>query len=131
MAPTIYCCRRGDNIGASPLASALFHDEPTIDFLNAIGMNASAVGNHEFDEGYTELLRMQFGGCHPVDGCAVRPTFAGAKFPFLGANVSFTNGLPALLPFTVKVVRRRSDRRSSASRSRTCRRGHPGRGRRA
>ncbi|GAB3140174.1 bifunctional metallophosphatase/5'-nucleotidase [Amycolatopsis stemonae] len=92
----------GDNIGASPLTSALFHDEPTIDFLNMLGVNASVVGNHEFDEGYKELQRMQFGGCHPTDGCQFQKTFDGAKFPFLGSNVYFTNGLPALLPFTVK-----------------------------
>ena len=92
----------GDNIGASPLPSALFHDEPTIEFLNDIGLDASAVGNHEFDEGYAELKRIQFGGCHPTDGCQFRPTYTGAKFPFLGANVFFTNGLPAVLPFTVK-----------------------------
>jgi 5'-nucleotidase len=93
----------GDNIGASPLASALFHDEPTIDFLNLIGLSASAVGNHEFDEGYRELLRIQFGGCNPTDGCVFRPTYGGARFPFLGANVTFDNGLPAVLPFTVKL----------------------------
>jgi 5'-nucleotidase len=92
----------GDNIGASPLTSALFHDEPTIDFLNQIGVEASVVGNHEFDEGYKELQRMQFGGCHPTDGCQFRSSFSGANFPFLGANVTFDNGLPALLPFTVK-----------------------------
>ncbi|MEU0795537.1 bifunctional metallophosphatase/5'-nucleotidase [Amycolatopsis sp. NPDC005961] len=92
----------GDNIGASPLTSALFHDEPTIDFLNMLGVNASVVGNHEFDEGYKELQRMQFGGCHPTDGCQFEKSFSGAKFPFLGSNVYFTNGLPALLPFTVK-----------------------------
>jgi len=63
----------GDNIGASPLVSALFHDEPTIEFLNDIGLDASAVGNHEFDEGYAELKRIQFGGCHPTDGCQFRP----------------------------------------------------------
>ncbi|NIH77797.1 bifunctional metallophosphatase/5'-nucleotidase [Amycolatopsis viridis] len=93
----------GDNIGASPVASALFHDEPTVDFLNELGVQASAVGNHEFDEGYRELQRMQFGGCHPVDGCQFRDTYTGARFPFLGANVAFDNGTPALLPFTVKV----------------------------
>ncbi|MDQ3406401.1 MAG: bifunctional metallophosphatase/5'-nucleotidase [Actinomycetota bacterium] len=96
----------GDNIGASPLTSALFHDEPTIEFLNAIGVQASVIGNHEFDEGYRELQRMQFGGCHPTDGCQFRPTFPGAKFPHLGANITFDNGVPAALPFTVKVVDR-------------------------
>jgi len=94
----------GDNVGASPLTSALFHDEPTIEFLNDIGVNASVVGNHEFDEGYRELQRMQFGGCNPTDGCQFRPQFRGAKFPFLGANVTFDNGLPALLPFSVQIV---------------------------
>jgi len=94
----------GDNIGASPLASALFHDEPTIEFLNAIGVKASAVGNHEFDEGYQELKRIQLGGCHPTDGCQFRSGYAGAAFPYLGANVTLDNGRPALLPFTVRVV---------------------------
>lgn len=93
----------GDNIGASPLLSAAFHDEPTIDVLNAIGVKASAVGNHEFDEGYTELKRIQLGGCHPVDGCQFRDPYEGADFPYLGANVTFAkNGRPALLPFTVR-----------------------------
>src|SRR5918999_963141 len=59
----------GDLIGASPLLSALFHDEPTIEAFNQIGLDFNAVGNHEFDEGLDELLRMQSGGCHPTDGC--------------------------------------------------------------
>jgi 5'-nucleotidase len=96
----------GDNIGASPLSSALFHDEPTIDFLDDLGVAASVVGNHEFDEGYQELRRMQTGGCHPDDGCRFEDSFTGADFPFLGANVYFDDGggasLPALLPFTVR-----------------------------
>jgi 5'-nucleotidase len=94
----------GDLIGASPLTSALFHDEPSIKFFNYIGLTASSAGNHEFDEGYKELLRIQLGGCHPVDGCQFEPTYRGSSFPFLGANVTFKkNGLPALLPFTIKV----------------------------
>jgi len=79
----------GDNIGASPLLSALFHDEPTIEALNMMGMEYSAVGNHEFDEGVDELLRMQNGGCHPVDGCQDGDDFAGAAFKFLTANVEW------------------------------------------
>ena len=95
----------GDNIGASPLASALFHDEPTIEFLNSIGTTASAVGNHELDEGYRELLRIQFGGCHPVDGCQFHNPYTGADFAYLASNITFTNtGLPATLPFTIKSV---------------------------
>ena len=91
----------GDNVGASPLASALFHDEPTIDFMNDIGVNASAIGNHELDKGYQELLRKQFGGCAKDTGCQFDQPFKGAKFPYLAANMTFDNGLPALLPFTV------------------------------
>ena len=95
----------GDNIGASPLASALFHDEPTIEFLNSIGTTASAVGNHELDEGYQELLRIQFGGCHPVDGCQFHNPYPGADFQYLASNITFTtSGLPATLPFTIKSV---------------------------
>ncbi|MFJ5987614.1 bifunctional metallophosphatase/5'-nucleotidase [Lentzea sp. NPDC092896] len=95
---------QGDLIGASPIVSALFHDEPTIEVLNKVGMDATAAGNHEFDEGYKELLRMQRGGCHPVDGCQFRDKYEGAKFPILGANVTDAkHGLPALPPFWVEI----------------------------
>jgi 5'-nucleotidase len=80
----------GDMIGASPLLSAAFHDEPTIKAFNLMGFDFSAVGNHEFDEGWTELLRMQNGGCHPVDGCYTATgltPFTGADFKYLTANV--------------------------------------------
>jgi 5'-nucleotidase len=80
----------GDLIGASPVVSGLFHDEPTIELMNTIGLDINGVGNHEFDDGRDELLRMQNGGCHPVDGCQIGSSFAGAKFKFLSANV-FTN----------------------------------------
>ncbi len=93
----------GDNVGASPVISALFHDEPTVEFLNSIGVDASVVGNHEFDEGLKELRRIQRGGCHPTDGCQFRTSFPGAKFPFLGSNVYYENGLPALLPFSIEL----------------------------
>ena len=77
----------GDLIGASPLISALFHDEPTIEAMNLMGLDLNAVGNHEFDEGPAELLRMQRGGPHPVDGDRDDDPFAGADFEFLAANV--------------------------------------------
>lgn len=94
----------GDSVGASPVNSALFHDEPTVDFLNSQDVRGHVVGNHEFDEGYQELQRLQTGGCHPQDGCEFRDSFAGADFPYLGANVTFEDGgAPALLPFTVQV----------------------------
>jgi 5'-nucleotidase len=70
----------GDLVGASPLLSALFHDEPTIEAMNEIGLDINAVGNHEFDEGADELLRMEAGGCHPVDGCQDGDGFAGSEF---------------------------------------------------
>ena len=59
----------GDLIGGSPFLSGLFHDEPSVESLNAMDLDVSSVGNHEFDEGTAELLRMQRGGCHPDDGC--------------------------------------------------------------
>ena len=77
----------GDLIGASPLISALFHDEPTIEAMNLMGLDLNAVGNHEFDEGPAELLRMQRGGPHPVDGDRGDGPFGGADFDFLAANV--------------------------------------------
>ena len=76
----------GDLIGASPFLSAMFHDEPTIEALSMMGLNISAVGNHEFDEGKDELLRMQHGGCHPVDQCRGPHPFLGAKFRYLAAS---------------------------------------------
>ncbi|MET9699835.1 5'-nucleotidase C-terminal domain-containing protein [Streptomyces sp. NPDC006529] len=79
----------GDMIGASPLLSGLFHDEPTIEAMNKLGLDVTSVGNHEFDEGKTELRRMAYGGCHPVDGCyEYGKTFTGARFPYLAANVT-------------------------------------------
>lgn len=88
----------GDLIGASPLVSALFHDEPSIEALGMIGLDVTAVGNHEFDEGVGELLRMQFGGCHPVDGCQDGTPFPGALFQYLAANVFFQGTGNTILP---------------------------------
>ncbi|MER6406971.1 bifunctional metallophosphatase/5'-nucleotidase [Streptomyces viridosporus] len=77
----------GDMVGASPLLSGLFHDEPTVEALNGLGLDVSSVGNHEFDEGAQELARLQNGGCHPTDGCYTDKEFKGADFPYLAANV--------------------------------------------
>ena len=78
----------GDMVGASPLISGLFHDEPTIEALNGLDLDVTAVGNHEFDEGARELARLQNGGCHPTAGCYVKgKKFKGADFPYLAANV--------------------------------------------
>ena len=95
--PNTVVVSAGDLIGASPLLSALFHDEPTIEAFNQMGLDFNAVGNHEFDEGVTELLRMQQGGCHPVDGCLDGDGFGGATFQFLAANVTWKNNMPKSL----------------------------------
>lgn len=93
----------GDMVGASPLLSGLFHDEPTIEALNKIDLDVTTVGNHEFDEGATELARLQNGGCHPVEGCYEEgKKFEGADFPYLAANVTDEKtGKPILKPYTV------------------------------
>ena len=88
----------GDLIGASPLISALFHDEPTIEAMNLIGLDIAGVGNHEFDEGPAELLRMQEGGCHPIDGCLDGDGFAGADFQYTSANVTVNATGETLFP---------------------------------
>lgn len=96
---------QGDLIGASPLISAAYHDEPSVQFLGDAGVTASAVGNHEFDEGYQELLRIQNGGCHPVDGCSPAGKWRGAKFDYLGANVLLKkNDRPAIKPWTIRRI---------------------------
>jgi len=94
----------GDLIGGTPFFSGLFHDEPSVESLNALGLDVSSVGNHEFDEGVTELLRMQNGGCHPVDGCYFpNEPYAGADFPWLAANVvNEDTGRTVLPPYWVK-----------------------------
>ncbi|MEU2835462.1 metallophosphoesterase [Streptomyces lavendulae] len=95
----------GDLIGGSPLLSAIFHDEPTIDAVEALGLSVSSVGNHEFDEGPDELNRIVKGGCHPQDGCAPGTHYDGAKFPFLAANVTMKGSTtPLLPPYTIKTL---------------------------
>ena len=96
--PNTVVVSAGDLIGASPLLSALFHDEPSIEAMNLIGLDYNAVGNHEFDEGVAELIRMQEGGCHPVDGCLDGDDFAGADFRFLAANVVWAKNGKTIFP---------------------------------
>lgn len=99
----------GDLIGATPLISALFNDEPAVETLNRIGLEFSAVGNHEFDKGAGELLRLQKGGCKTANG-AIDPNscrgaaagtpvpFEGAKFQWLAANVFDKTANKSVLP---------------------------------
>jgi 5'-nucleotidase len=96
----------GDNIGGTPLVSAAFHDEPTIEVENAIGLDLSSVGNHEFDEGTTELARMVNGGCHPTDGCQDGDPYFGAAWPYLSANVvDKVTRKPVFPPYSVHTIR--------------------------
>ncbi|MFF9174145.1 bifunctional metallophosphatase/5'-nucleotidase [Streptomyces sp. NPDC014793] len=92
----------GDMVGASPLLSGLFHDQPTIEALNKLKLDVTSVGNHEFDEGAKELARLQNGGCHPTDGCYGDEKFQGADFPYLTANVlDDRTDRPLLKPYWV------------------------------
>jgi 5'-nucleotidase len=94
----------GDLIGASPLLSAAYHDEPTIEALNLMGLDFAAVGNHEFDEGVDELLRMQNGGCLAEDSCP-GGEFEGADWKYLTANSFYSkSGETVLPPFALKKV---------------------------
>jgi len=88
----------GDLIGASPLLSAMFHDEPTIESISMMGLEIAAVGNHELDEGKDELLRMQNGGCHPIDKCQGPHPFPGAKFHYLAASTFVKDTGKTLFP---------------------------------
>lgn len=109
-APASLVVSTGDLIGASPLVSALFHDEPTIEAMNLIGIDVNAAGNHEFDHGVDELRRLAGGGCiaAPRGAAATcqHPTgrYAGAKFPFIAANVIDRDGNPLFAPSVVKTI---------------------------
>lgn len=109
-APHAIVVSAGDLVGASPLASALFRDEPTIEAMNALGVDLGIVGNHEFDRGTAELLRLLRGGCHPGDAspaasCAgPAGRFAGTRFPVIAANVRDAAGASLLPPSVVREV---------------------------
>ena len=96
----------GDLIGASPLASAYFLDEPTIDAMSLLGLSLASVGNHEFDKGSAELVRMQQGGCEKHTTrvpCRLEP-FAGARFQYLAANVQRGDGATLFPATAIKQV---------------------------
>lgn len=109
----------GDLISASPFESSVFKDEPTIEVLDAMGLDVSSVGNHEFDRGTQELRRISAatdgqysdnvtkcqGVTRDVDGCFTNSRgkpFQGADFPYLAANVvEKSTGQPMLPPYQV------------------------------
>lgn len=103
----------GDIVGASPLLSAAFHDEPTIEAMNKVGLDVTSVGNHEFDEGYKELQRLDAGGClddgagaNNQDSCPGGKKFTGAHFPFLAANVTYAGTDETILPaYSIKKIK--------------------------
>jgi 5'-nucleotidase len=104
----------GDFVGASPLISALFFDEPAVEVMNHVGVDFTSVGNHEFDKGSAELKRLQNGGCKITNGAQdpnsckglgskVPGTFDGAHFKWLSANViENATGRPLLPPYGIK-----------------------------
>ncbi len=102
----------GDLVGASPLASAYFHDEPSIEVANRIGFDVATLGNHEFDEGVDELRRLLDGGQRTDAGAFERdaagrlvntstPGFPGARFPYTSANVTDADGQLLLPPYEI------------------------------
>ena len=113
----------GDNIGASPLANGLFFEEPITVATNLMNVDFASVGNHEFDKGAAELLRIQNGGCRPVEGCTAAPyalpnggttnVYPGADFQYLAANVVVDATGKTLFPPT----RRRRSAPTTATRS--------------
>ena len=93
----------GDLIGASPLLSGLFHDEPTIESMSMMGLAISSVGNHEFDEGKAELFRMQNGGCNGDDTCRGPQPFKGAAFHYLAAStIDTATGKTVFPPYEIR-----------------------------
>lgn len=90
----------GDLTGASPLLAQQFHNEPSVLAWNLMGLKLNAVGNHEFDNGLTELDRYQHGGCIAGDpnSCVTDMGFPGASFEYLAANVEFDDGGATIFP---------------------------------
>jgi len=96
----------GDLIGASPLVSAYFLDEPTIKALGMAGLELASVGNHEFDKGGAELLRIQNGGCDKFTTrvpCRLEP-HEPARFRYLAANVLTDKGTTLFPATAIKQV---------------------------
>jgi 5'-nucleotidase len=92
----------GDLIGASPLISAWFDDEPVIEAMNLMGLDFNGIGNHEFDSGVRHLRRLLNGGC-PEGGCRSGLAYGGARFPVLAANViERATGKPLFAPYAVR-----------------------------
>lgn len=95
----------GDLISASPLASSLFLDEPTVGVMNRVKLDFTSVGNHEFDRGWQELKRLREGGCAKFtlrEPCAVEPDYKGTEYPILAANVRMADGTTLFPGYGIK-----------------------------
>lgn len=107
--PNLLFIGAGDLIGASPALSSMWADEPSIEAMNLLGLRLSSVGNHEFDQGRKELLRQQAGGCdspRPGKACRLNPTYSGARFTYLAANVlDSATGKPFMPAYRVEEVK--------------------------
>ena len=102
----------GDMVGASPLLSSHFHDEPSVRAMNLMEFDVGTLGNHEFDEGGDELIRLLRGG-QRSDGRQFKrdaagrvvntsaPDFEGADFPYIAANTVEREGRLGLPPTRV------------------------------
>ncbi|MTV37280.1 bifunctional metallophosphatase/5'-nucleotidase [Duganella radicis] len=107
--PELLLVGAGDLIGASPAISSMWADEPTIGAMNLLGLRATSVGNHEFDQGRMELLRQQKGGCvspRADKACKFEGTYQGARFQYLAANViDMVTRKPVLPAYKIETVR--------------------------
>lgn len=96
--PTTFLIGAGDSAGATQLASALLQDEPSVEVYNKLRFDTTSVGNHEFDKGLSEAMRLTRGGKNPVRGT----DWGGAKFPYLAANLEYKDtGKPVFDPYTI------------------------------
>lgn len=109
-APHSLVVSSGDLIGGTPLISALFLHESTIDITHRIGVDLAIPGNHEFDAGKDELLRVLRGGCRPqpadaiTQSCPLEGRHDGARFATFAANVTDAGGRTLFPPSVVKTV---------------------------
>ena len=102
--PNTLMLHAGDAVGASSPVSALLQDEPTIKILNELGFDAGTVGNHEFDEGVDEMMRLINGGSHPAT-VEKYGEFEGANFAYVAANLVYkATGKNVLEPYTIQEV---------------------------
>lgn len=95
----------GDLVGGSPFLSGMFNDEPSIESLNALGLELSVTGNHEYDRGLAELTRIVEGGCLEAGCFFPDEPYTGTDFEYLAANVVYEEtGEPHLPPYAVRTL---------------------------